>query len=635
MRAAAGLLRTCGCDVPLVIFLATWLLPASTHVRSMSYFDEETFDSDPDHLRCPEDKIITEVYPCPDKDGNNVAKCFSDLETKHTRCWKAVRRGLTRVSTPRASFTQGYGEWNVDGSPRCEQTAGLPSLKTWTAALGVSKLPGCHPGMSGPPSRISVNIQSKIGRRSSHDVLSYAKRLPKFTRGQVQPLNFIPSLFWNERGETIVRGRRCCPGYHYVLGRCVSEDMDVCADTPCEQQCTNNFGRVLCTCYPGYQLDKQRYLAGKKPYCIDLNECEFENGGCSQLCVNTEGSYRCACKQQYRLSNDSKTCVETATVTETPRPEVHLERITAKDRCAASCNQVQIVEEKMSKLERKFDVFTSTYKPPKTSALKDGPVTAFDVFTSTYKPPKTSALKDGPVTAVELAFDVFTSTYKPPKTSALKDGPVTAAFDVFTSTYKPPKTSALKDGPVTAMELAVPAPPGPAGPVGPRGPPGRAGSQGPAGPQGDTGPAGPPGPRGLPGVSGPPGPAGPVAKPKRGRRGPIGKTGPQGIQGQKGERGTPGPRGLPGAPGSFEFLQLMFSDLRREVVELQRAVFGGERAHAHVPMTTAVGTDEPAEQPAPQRTDGELQHRPDTGQNQLDFVDPGSGEEGQDEQDAD
>ncbi|XP_019640465.1 PREDICTED: collagen and calcium-binding EGF domain-containing protein 1-like [Branchiostoma belcheri] len=414
---AAGLLRTCGCDVPLVIFLATWLLPASTHVRSMSYFDEETFDSDPDHLRCPEDKIITEVYPCPDKDGNNVAKCFR---------------------------------------------------------------------------------------------------------------------------------RRCCPGYHYVLGRCVSEDMDVCADTPCEQQCTNNFGRVLCTCYPGYQLDKQRYLAGKKPYCIDLNECEFENGGCTQLCVNTEGSYRCACKQQYRLSNDSKTCVETATVTETPRPEVHLERIPAKDRCAASCNQVQIVEEKMTKLERKFDVFTSTYKPPKTSALKDGPV--------------------------------------------------------------------------TAVELAVPAPPGPAGPVGPRGPPGRAGAQGPAGPQGDTGPAGPPGPRGLPGVSGPPGP---------------GKTGPQGNQGQKGERGTPGPRGLPGAPGSFEFLQLMFSDLRREVVELQRAVFGGERAHAHVPMTTAVGTDEPAEQPAPQRTDGELQHRPDTGQNQLDFVDSGSGEEGRDEQDAD
>ncbi|CAH1255621.1 CCBE1 [Branchiostoma lanceolatum] len=409
-------------DVSLVIFLATWLLP-STHVQSMSYFDEETFDSDPDHLRCPEDKIITEVYPCPDKDGNKVAKCFR---------------------------------------------------------------------------------------------------------------------------------RRCCPGFHYVLGRCVSEDMDVCADSPCEQQCTNNFGRVLCTCYPGYQLDKQRYLAGKKPYCIDLNECEFESGGCSQLCVNTEGSYRCACKQDYRLGNDSKTCVQTATVPETPRPEVHLEHIPTKARCTASCNQVQIVEEKMTKLERKFDVFATTYKPPKTSALKDGPV--------------------------------------------------------------------------TALELAVPAPPGPAGPVGPRGPPGRTGPEGPVGPDGDTGPAGPPGPRGLPGVSGPPGPAGPVAKPKRGRRGPIGKTGPQGNQGQKGERGAPGPRGLPGSPGSFEFLQLMFSDLRREVVELQRAVFGAERAHVHVPMTTSVGTAAPAE-PGSEETGGDSS---DMGQNHVDFMDHGSGEEGHD-----
>ncbi|XP_035668360.1 collagen and calcium-binding EGF domain-containing protein 1-like [Branchiostoma floridae] len=196
-------------------------------------------------------------------------------------------------------------------------------------------------------------------------------------------------------------------------------------------------------------------------------------------------------------------------------------------------------------------------------------------------------------------------------------------FDVFTTTYKPPKTSALKDGPVAALELAVPAPPGPEGPVGPRGPPGRTGPEGPAGTHGDTGPQGPPGPRGLPGVPGPPGPAGPVAKPKRGRRGPIGKTGPQGIQGPKGERGAPGPRGLPGAPGSFEFLQLMFSDLRREVVELQRAVFGAERAHAHVPVTSSVGTDGPAE------TDGGRDRLPDAGENQVDFTDHGSGEEEQ------
>jgi hypothetical protein len=45
-------------------------------------------------------------------------------------------------------------------------------------------------------------------------------------------------------------------------------DYDVCAEAPCEQQCTDNFGRVLCTCYPGYRYDRERHRKREKPYCM-------------------------------------------------------------------------------------------------------------------------------------------------------------------------------------------------------------------------------------------------------------------------------------------------------------------------------------------------------------------------------
>lgn len=47
-------------------------------------------------------------------------------------------------------------------------------------------------------------------------------------------------------------------------------DYDVCAEAPCEQQCTDNFGRVLCTCYPGYRYDRERHRKREKPYCLGV-----------------------------------------------------------------------------------------------------------------------------------------------------------------------------------------------------------------------------------------------------------------------------------------------------------------------------------------------------------------------------
>lgn len=100
---------------------------------------------------------------------------------------------------------------------------------------------------------------------------------------------------------------KCCKGFKFVLGQCIPEgrreyldvlyikcfymfivlkswrlvcvnpaelaalisaDYDVCAGAPCEQQCTDHFGRVVCTCYPGYRYDRERHRTRKSPYCL-------------------------------------------------------------------------------------------------------------------------------------------------------------------------------------------------------------------------------------------------------------------------------------------------------------------------------------------------------------------------------
>ncbi|XP_056875702.1 collagen and calcium-binding EGF domain-containing protein 1 isoform X4 [Takifugu flavidus] len=65
--------------------------------------------------------------------------------------------------------------------------------------------------------------------------------------------------------------KKCCKGFKFVLGQCVPEDYDVCTDAPCEQQCTDHFGRVVCTCYPGYRYDRERHRSRQKPYCLGVS----------------------------------------------------------------------------------------------------------------------------------------------------------------------------------------------------------------------------------------------------------------------------------------------------------------------------------------------------------------------------
>ena len=45
--------------------------------------------------------------------------------------------------------------------------------------------------------------------------------------------------------------------------------------------------------------------------CLDIDECEDDNGGCSHNCTNTEGSFECSCINGYELDSDEATCLGT------------------------------------------------------------------------------------------------------------------------------------------------------------------------------------------------------------------------------------------------------------------------------------------------------------------------------------
>uniref|UniRef100_A0A3Q2XKK8 EGF-like domain-containing protein n=1 Tax=Hippocampus comes TaxID=109280 RepID=A0A3Q2XKK8_HIPCM len=80
--------------------------------------------------------------------------------------------------------------------------------------------------------------------------------------------------------------------------------------TNSHSHCTDNFGRVVCTCYPGYRFDRERHRNHKSPYCLDIDECEESGGGvCEHECVNTSGSFLCRCHSGYILAPDQRSCI--------------------------------------------------------------------------------------------------------------------------------------------------------------------------------------------------------------------------------------------------------------------------------------------------------------------------------------
>ncbi|XP_017208271.1 collagen and calcium-binding EGF domain-containing protein 1 isoform X1 [Danio rerio] len=150
--------------------------------------------------------------------------------------------------------------------------------------------------------------------------------------------------------------KKCCEGFKFVLGQCIPEDYDVCAGAPCEQQCTDHFGRVVCTCYDGYRYDRERHRNREKPYCLDIDECANNNETvCSQMCVNTPGSYRCDCHSGFYLEDDGKTCTkgERAPLFEKS------DNVMKEGTCSATCEDFHQMKMTVLQLKQKMSLLSS------------------------------------------------------------------------------------------------------------------------------------------------------------------------------------------------------------------------------------------------------------------------------------
>ncbi|KAM4634278.1 collagen and calcium-binding EGF domain-containing protein 1 isoform 2-T2 [Polymixia lowei] len=256
--------------------------------------------------------------------------------------------------------------------------------------------------------------------------------------------------------------KKCCDGFKFVLGQCIPEDYDVCSGAPCEQQCTDHFGRVVCTCYPGYRYDRERHRNREKPYCLDIDECASKNTTvCSQICINSMGSYRCECEKGYFLEEDGTTCTKGERAARLFGKSDNVMKVGA---CSATCEDFHQIKMSVMQLKQKMAMLPSNAE----------------------------------------VHEQMTNEKMLTSHSFLQGPPGLPG---------PPGDPGPEGPPGYAGVLGPPGLPGPRGLMGPIGPTPdlshiKQGRRGPVGPVGAPGKDGMKGQRGAPGPSGPPGPPG-------------------------------------------------------------------------------------------------------------------------------
>ncbi|XP_034935238.1 signal peptide, CUB and EGF-like domain-containing protein 2 isoform X2 [Chelonus insularis] len=101
------------------------------------------------------------------------------------------------------------------------------------------------------------------------------------------------------------------------------EDVDECLvpelqHHACKYGCINTPGSYYCINPVEYQPNRSPenkcppgFKETSKSTCVDINECEENNGECSEVCENTNGSYFCTCNgDEQILALDGKSCTD-------------------------------------------------------------------------------------------------------------------------------------------------------------------------------------------------------------------------------------------------------------------------------------------------------------------------------------
>ncbi|XP_029702356.1 collagen and calcium-binding EGF domain-containing protein 1-like isoform X1 [Takifugu rubripes] len=280
-----------------------------------------------------------------------------------------------------------------------------------------------------------------------------------------------PCVSAGGRNSTCLR-RKCCDGFRFVMGQCISEAVDVCAASPCEQQCTDNFGQVVCTCFLGYRFDQARHRSHKSPYCLDINECEQPGTSmCQHECVNTVGSFLCRCGGGYILAPDRRSCIPVHNLRSTGTSDTLMSAGT----CSFTCQDFSNMKSSLLQLKLKLGNIQSPNQMP-------------GLATSSNKPSVGRAGKDPHPAGL-------------PGATGLPGAPGVPGH---------PGEPGKKGEPGEKGHPGLQGPRGDMGPIGPEpdlkhikrgrrgpvGPPGAPGRDGLKGDQGAPGPRGPPGPPG-------------------------------------------------------------------------------------------------------------------------------------------
>ncbi|KAH8375193.1 hypothetical protein KR200_001228 [Drosophila serrata] len=180
----------------------------------------------------------------------------------------------------------------------------------------------------------------------------------------------------------------CERGYELAKDGKTCQDVDECSGLlsgGCTHECINKEGTFECGCPLGYMLNEDGrscrpalvgcppgtkrtsdgcapidcdlgWILGSDGKCVDIDECQVNNGGCSHRCENIEGSFKCSCPPGYKLDVKQRSCEDI-------------------DECAEnkkSCIAGQCVNE-VGGFRCEFPKFPDLPKVPAVSALPEFP----------------------------------------------------------------------------------------------------------------------------------------------------------------------------------------------------------------------------------------------------------------------